>query len=244
MFSELVKNRLMSYVYILCDENYIQLYVGKGTGDRIFKHEMESIESTHNLLKYNKIHEIMDRGYQVKKYIVHSGLTESEAYACELALMKLLSFKNIPLTNDVNGHHDIFAHCLTPEQIESRVSDSHANLSVFLPEHRVLAYFAKPATHFSIETETAAILKTRYAFLRGKELPLYLAVFHKKILEGFFRIQSEQFDEERTIASGAVQRYHRIKITEIVDDTLYSAYYRYEFTDVYTRTEHKIRELY
>ena len=76
----------MSYVYILCDENDIPFYVGKGTGDRIFQHEMESIERTHNLLKYNKIHEIMDRGYQVKKYIVHSGLTESEAYACELAL--------------------------------------------------------------------------------------------------------------------------------------------------------------
>lgn len=96
------------YVYALIDprDNKV-FYIGKGIENRVFSHEMESakyIQSEKE--KLQKIREIKASGLDVVRLIVNWGLSESEAFAAEAALINLLHrMPNIQLTNEVSGHH-------------------------------------------------------------------------------------------------------------------------------------------
>lgn len=96
------------YVYGLIDPRTNQIfYIGKGTGNRVFEHEKESLNSpkSHNL-KLKTISEINSLGLNVKKIIINSNLTESEAFAAEAALINAFNYvNNIGLTNIVAGHN-------------------------------------------------------------------------------------------------------------------------------------------
>ena len=107
------------YVYALIDpRNEKVFYIGKGTGNRIFSHE---IESTHNARseknKLKRIREIEEDGFYVTRLIINWGLTEEEAFASEATLINC--FKYMPdckLTNAVSGHHT--HKSLTVEQFD------------------------------------------------------------------------------------------------------------------------------
>lgn len=109
------------YVYALVDpRNNSVFYIGKGTGNRVFSHEIESgksKESEKNKLK--KIREIEDSGFSVKRLIINWGLTENEAFVAEATLINLLNrMPDIQLTNEVSGHH--VHESLTTEEFELR----------------------------------------------------------------------------------------------------------------------------
>lgn len=107
------------YVYALIDprDNKV-FYIGKGTGNRVFSHEIES----NRLLdverkKLKKIREIEDAGLSVSRIIVNWGLSENEAFAAEATLINLLNYvPDIQLTNEVSGHH--VHEALTVEDFE------------------------------------------------------------------------------------------------------------------------------
>lgn len=96
------------YVYGLIDpRNKKYFYIGKGTGNRVFEHETESIDSSNsNSLKLATIKDIKDSGLEVEKVIINANLTEQEAYAAEASLINAFNYiADNKLTNIVAGHH-------------------------------------------------------------------------------------------------------------------------------------------
>lgn len=100
------------YVYGLIDPRTKKFfYIGKGSGNRVFEHELESIDNPDSdKLKLKTIKEIKDCGLEVEKVIINSDLSEQEAFAAEATLINALNFLNPnTLTNIMSGHHSIEA---------------------------------------------------------------------------------------------------------------------------------------
>lgn len=107
------------YVYGLIDPRTNHFfYIGKGTGDRVFEHEKESKNSLNSdKLKLKTISEINSSGFDVKKVIINSNLTEEEAFASEASLINAFNYvDDAGLTNIVAGHHS--AEALSVEDYE------------------------------------------------------------------------------------------------------------------------------
>lgn len=107
------------YVYGLIDPRTNQIfYIGKGSGNRVFEHEKESLNSPDSeKLKLKTISEIKAQGLDVIKIIINSNLTESEAFASEASLINAFNYvSEVNLTNIVAGHHS--SEALTVEEFE------------------------------------------------------------------------------------------------------------------------------
>ena len=107
------------YVYALIDpRNEKVFYIGKGTENRVFSHEIESGKSRESeKKKIQQIREIENSGYSVKRLIVNWGLSENEAFVAEATLINLLNrMPDIRLTNEVSGHR--VHESLTTEEFE------------------------------------------------------------------------------------------------------------------------------
>lgn len=72
-------------MYGLIDPRSKQIfYIGKGTKNRVFEHEKESLGSPDSeKLKLKTIADIKNAGFEVEKIIINSNLTEEEAFAAE-----------------------------------------------------------------------------------------------------------------------------------------------------------------
>lgn len=107
------------YVYGLIDPRTKQLfYIGKGTKNRVFDHEEESLNAPDSeKLKLRTISEIKAAGLEVEKIIINSNLTEEEAFAAEASLINAFNYiSDTRLTNIVSGHHS--SEALTVEEFE------------------------------------------------------------------------------------------------------------------------------
>lgn len=107
------------YVYGLIDPRNKQIfYIGKGTGNRIFEHEIESLDNPNSdKLKLKTIEDIKENELEVEKIIINSNLTESEAFAAEAALINAFNYVgNSKLTNIIAGHRSTAA--LSVEEYE------------------------------------------------------------------------------------------------------------------------------
>lgn len=96
------------YVYGLIDPRNKEIfYIGKGTKNRVFEHEKESLGSPDSeKLKLKTISEIKNAGLEVEKIIINSNLTEEEAFAAEASLINAFNYvSDAGLTNIVAGHH-------------------------------------------------------------------------------------------------------------------------------------------
>ena len=96
------------YVYGLIDPRSKQIfYIGKGTKNRVFNHEKESLSSSDSeKLKLKTILDIKEDGFEVEKIIINSNLSEEEAFAAEASLINAFNYvNNVGLTNIVAGHH-------------------------------------------------------------------------------------------------------------------------------------------
>ena len=107
------------YVYALIDPRTNSVfYIGKGTGNRIFSHELESQKPQKSEKeKLQKIRDIEKSGFHVKRIMINWGLTESEAFIAEATLINLFNvISENQLTNIVAGHH--IHESLTVEDFE------------------------------------------------------------------------------------------------------------------------------
>ena len=107
------------YVYGLIDPRGGKkeiFYIGKGTGNRVFEHERESISNPDSkTLKLKTIDAIKKKKLEVEKVIIISGLTKEAAFVAEAALINAFRYVG-DLTNIVAGHHS--AGALTVEEFE------------------------------------------------------------------------------------------------------------------------------
>lgn len=164
------------YVYALCDGN-IPFYIGKGYGDRILQHEeafraeMKEIQSLPNDERLKKEEELdakkariaqLSGSDRLNRVIIKYGLTESEAYMAESALINALKFFKFDLTNIVNGHasdiekqsraydktcartvENYVKECLPDEQNISQLSQADRKSAVFINIGRLYPYCDK-----------------------------------------------------------------------------------------------------
>ena len=107
------------YVYGLIDPRTKQIfYIGKGTKNRVFEHEKESLGSPNSeKLKLKTIADIKNAGLDVEKIIINSNLTKKEAFAAEASLINAFNYvSDAGLTNIVAGHHS--AEALSVDEYE------------------------------------------------------------------------------------------------------------------------------
>ena len=106
------------YVYALVDpRNDTVFYIGKGTENRVFSHEKDAEKpDAQETAKLKTIQEIKNAGKQVTHLIIHWGLEKEAALAAEAALISLMQFQSVKLTNIASGHHCIGA--MTAEELE------------------------------------------------------------------------------------------------------------------------------
>lgn len=113
--------KLGYYVYALIDPRDKKVfYIGKGKGNRIYMHVLasESIEAK-EVEKIKTIHAIRAAGKEVQHMVIRHGLTETEAFAVEAALIDYVgTVQKVNLTNIMSGHHSNEVGARTIEDIE------------------------------------------------------------------------------------------------------------------------------
>ena len=109
MFDEKTIIALDNYVYLLRDPrgNKEFFYVGKGKGNRVFHHEIDAEDDnvTDEAIsaKIARIQAIKAAGLQVEQFILRHGLSESEAFQVESAVIDMVGISN--LSNLQRGHY-------------------------------------------------------------------------------------------------------------------------------------------
>lgn len=137
-FSPDVSSRLKHYVYILVDPRTNEIfYVGKGSSDRVFEHE-KHIDGS---LKGRRIQEIRENGYEAKKYIVHAGMSEKEAFAAETAIYNLCNagggLKCSMLFNDLVPCN-LLIPCADVAEAEKLLSSTSLEIKDFDPKDKIM----------------------------------------------------------------------------------------------------------
>lgn len=104
------------YVYVLFDWHGVPFYIGKGTGNRWRYHEIKS--DPNNWLKNEFVEHTFIRIGEVPKIKIREDLTETEAFATEIALIAAIGRidqRNGPLVNMTDGGDGTSGHIVTAE---------------------------------------------------------------------------------------------------------------------------------
>lgn len=242
-FSNATKSALKFYVYILCDDNDVPFYVGKGVENRVFEHEAETCDKALNMAKFLKIQSLLENNIKIKKYIIHAGLSEDEALACETALINMMHFMEQPITNIINGKANILEEVLSVERIESKfgtaikVDDVFDNID---RQEGIIEYIArlkKPLSSFSIESTISYLEKNEKSGTFLKDHPKHIAIFHNKIFEGYYDLNISTYD---VVENGRIKV--KAKLSGFVPNNKYNKYIGLVF-DVDKTTSYPMRIL-
>ncbi len=186
IFSEKALQSLNGYyVYALIDPRTDKVfYIGKGVGNRVFNHEVESNKSPDSeKIKLQTISSIKNAGLDVKRVIVNWGLTESEAFAAEASLINLLNFtSDIKLSNIVAGHH--VHESLTVEDFELRFGAEHLKEEDI--KHNILVIKINRLFHWNMTQKelydaTRGIWKVSISRVR-REIDYVFAVYNQLVV--------------------------------------------------------------
>ncbi|HPM03343.1 MAG TPA: excinuclease ABC [Candidatus Cloacimonadota bacterium] len=139
-FSQATIKKLDSYVYILQDPRDSKIiYIGKGTGNRVFEHVQAAINDPKETDKLDLIREI-NKISKVKHYIVRHGIDSDVAHHIEATLIDLFTNENFKMlaniTNIVSGHYTKDKGMKSVEEINFQYSKSPLRLEDI--KHNVL----------------------------------------------------------------------------------------------------------
>ena len=123
-FSNATIEKIGYYVYCLYDPRDKKIfYIGKGKGNRVFKHMKGAIEGSQKNEKLRTIREMTKNKIKVRHYILRHGLEEKEAVEIESCLIDMLTFGDFKglskLTNIVSGHNSWDRGIKTVNEIEA-----------------------------------------------------------------------------------------------------------------------------
>jgi len=123
-FSRATVEKIGYYVYCLYDPRDRKIfYIGKGKGNRVFKHMKGAIEGSQKNEKLITIRAMIKNRIKVGHYILRHGLEEKEAVEIESCLIDMLTFGDFrelsKLTNIVSGHHSWDRGIKTVNEIEA-----------------------------------------------------------------------------------------------------------------------------
>ena len=118
MFDLLTIQKLNFYVYALINPNDKKpFYIGKGNGNRVFKHQSCAIKDELSNLKLDTIREIISSGNEVEHIIIRHGLTEKEAFEIEASIIDFGNKFGFEFSNLVLGHHSNGKGLMTVDEI-------------------------------------------------------------------------------------------------------------------------------
>ncbi|MGG5308617.1 hypothetical protein IGJ16_000261 [Enterococcus pernyi] len=160
------------YVYCLVDpRNNQTFYIGKGKGNRIFAHRQATLSmlrkydlldenETAITLKIRTIQEINEMKLKISSYILSYGLTESEAYASENALINYAQLiQGISLTNLVKGHG---SKVMSVEEIEDRYGFQPMPINEIATDELILAVKVRDAFDLSKDESQEYLIDDRF----------------------------------------------------------------------------------
>lgn len=172
------------YVYGLIDPRNDQFfYIGKGTGNRVFNHEMESLNnSDSDKLKLKIIQEIKNAGLEVKKVIINSNLTEQEAFVAEASLINALNYiGDTELTNIVAGHHSSEALSVEEfERINGAIALEEKNIKHKIMVIKINKLYQRGMNDYSLYEVVRGIW--RASFDKAKSVEYVFGVYHSLIV--------------------------------------------------------------
>ena len=197
-FSDLTIKKIGYYVYALIDprDNSV-FYIGKGIGNRVFEHEKED----GNALKNQKIAEIKNAGFEVKKVIILHGINENDnaekrAYTAESALINLMRYINPNgLTNSVSGHHS-FEGAMTVEQIENIYGAEILKPEEINPDDKVLTVKINILFDYSMDEESLKDAIRGHWKVKKNCDAKYIAGVYRGVIVGIFKIDKWYSSDE------------------------------------------------
>ena len=174
------------YVYALIDPRSNDVfYIGKGIGNRVFSHEAESGKSSEpEKEKIQRIHDIENDGFSVKRIMVNWGLSEQEAFAAEASLINLFNVvSDNQLTNIVAGHH--VHESLTVENFE--LMHGAESLKIEEIKHNILVIkinkqYRKDMSDYEIYDAVRGMWRVSLNSIKSKKIRYVFAVYNSLIV--------------------------------------------------------------
>jgi hypothetical protein len=184
MFSQRTIEQLGYYVYSLIDPFTTNIfYIGKGTGNRVYSHQNDALESEDSTDKLDYIRDIISRGGKIQHEIIRHGLDEKTAFEVEGALIDIYGLDE--LKNAVNGHgHN--TRGLQPDiELEVRYGSDPIQI-----EHRVFLAMVS-GTYDPFTTPDDHLYEVARKWWRvnpSRHDAEYALAVHKGIIRGIYRI--------------------------------------------------------
>lgn len=222
-FSILSVEQLKSYVYILLDpRNNKIFYVGKGTGNRVFAHVNDAVDTEYESDKLNLIRAIRSQGLEVKQYIVRHGLDEEDALTVESTLIDFLTFPDFSdlatITNVVSGHHQWDKGIKTVEEIEMLYACEKLKLNDI--QHNLMSININKTYDRMKEDKNLYEATRKYwvASLKSAERADFVVSEYRGIIRGIFKPIKWYKDGKRILFDG-----YEVTEPEILDKYLNKA---------------------
>ena len=205
-FSEQTIVALGYYVYVICNDKNEIIYVGKGSGNRVF-------ESAEKRQKENN---------HISSYIVSYGLDEQTAYTCESSLINMLCFMNIKLRNIQPGRNNN-GGVISVEEINNLYTKDSLTIDSFGCDDKIMLWNVPPHNQELVKNYNGNWNLIGKYFIEHfqirttptREMPLYLGFVYRSIVKVFLKIETELVTETKTDKRGQTRYYHYIHVKSV-----------------------------